>query len=426
MSGFSSLNDYVDEFKILTNMKKLNIKSLALFAGIVSSALLTSCDSSDDMMQKEKTLTKTITVENVVMPKKFVQSGSFRGQDNPPIMPGESTNFKFHAAKNQRLMFITMYGASADWFFAPDHGGIQLYDEQGRAITGDVSNQIKLWDNGSKLTKTETEDANISEVQGVTASSLLKVSLAYDEATSEFTATITNTSNTDAQHTTGFSPGVFAVSNFNGAELIEKMPFFTPNQKSNPEVTAIAEGGNINPLLSMVQENTGIITGISPVLVVLYSGDHNPIFMPGQKDNGIGLKEVAQSGNSTKLMESLKKMSNVQDVFVLGTAPVGPGQKVMKTFTAKEGCKIAYVTMFGFSNDWFYANETGIPVTHSGNITSSAGLYDNGTAVDQYPGAGNKQPVFMGTSAPESKAIEMVGNMYPVPTVSKVLKITLQ
>ena len=53
--------------------------------------------------------------------------------------------------------------------------------------------------------------------------------------------------------------------------------------------------------------------------------------------------------------------------------------------------------MFGFSNDWFYANEVSIDATVKGELSSKTALFDSGTGVDQYPGAGNRQALFGGT-----------------------------
>ena len=75
-------------------------------------------------------------------------------------------------------------------------------------------------------------------------------------------------------------------------------------------------------------------------------------------------------------------------------------------YQATNGDKIAYATMFGYSNDWFYSNEKEIIINNTkGDITSNTILLDSGTGVDQYPGAGNKQALFGGTSEAESKAI---------------------
>lgn len=92
-------------------------------------------------------------------------------------------------------MFATMYGASKDWFFAPENPGIKLYNDNGTPVTGDISAQIKLWDNGSKDNITGNPESNpVAMVPNVDASKLMKLNLTYDDTASEFTLSITNTS----------------------------------------------------------------------------------------------------------------------------------------------------------------------------------------------------------------------------------------
>lgn len=406
-------------------MKKNRFRA-ALSAVVLAGLVFTSCSKDDDMKPSTGSM-RTLTVENIVTPKLFVESGSFKNMgESPIIQPGQSVSFKFKAGKGQALMFTTMYGKSKDWFFASQQPGIKLFNAQGKAMTGDVSSQVKLWDNGTKNDKTGASESNpIMEVKGVDASKLLNVMLSYEEPTSEFTLTIKNTS-AGTGNETPFSPGIWAVSTFDGNKLLAEKPFFTPGEKSNPEMTDIAQMGKIDKLKMKVEANTGIITGISPVLVVVYQGEKNPIYELGKKDPGMGLKDLAQKGNASKLQESLKKMKGVKGIYIAGTAPVGPGQKVMTQYKAGDGDKLAFVTMFGFSNDWFYANEQVLSAKLSGDITNKTALFDSGTGVDQYPGAGNRQALFGGTPQAENKPISKVGTTFPVPPVNKVLKITIQ
>ena len=406
-------------------MKKNRFRA-ALSAVVLAGLVFTSCSKDDDMKPSTGSM-RTLTVENIVTPKLFVESGSFKNMgESPIIQPGQSVSFKFKAGKGQALMFTTMYGKSKDWFFASQQPGIKLFNAQGKAMTGDVSSQVKLWDNGTKNDKTGASESNpIMEVKGVDASQLLNVMLSYEEPTSEFTLTIKNTS-AGTGNETPFSPGIWAVSTFDGNKLLAEKPFFTPGEKSNPEMTDIAQMGKIDKLKMKVEANTGIITGISPVLVVVYQGEKNPIYELGKNDPGMGLKDLAQKGNASKLQESLKKMKGVKGIYIAGTAPVGPGQKVMTQYKAGDGDKLAFVTMFGFSNDWFYANEQALSAKLSGDITNKTALFDSGTGVDQYPGAGNRQALFGGTPQAENKPISKVGTTFPVPPVNKVLKITIQ
>ena len=406
-------------------MKKNRFRA-ALSAVVLAGLVFTSCSKDDDMKPSTGSM-RTLTVENIVTPKLFVESGSFKNMgESPIIQPGQSVSFKFKAGKGQALMFTTMYGKSKDWFFASQQPGIKLFNAQGKAMIGDVSSQVKLWDNGTKNDKTGASESNpIMEVKGVDASKLLNVMLSYEEPTSEFTLTIKNTS-AGTGNETPFSPGIWAVSTFDGNKLLAEKPFFTPGEKSNPEMTDIAQMGKIDKLKMKVEANTGIITGISPVLVVVYQGEKNPIYELGKNDPGMGLKDLAQKGNASKLQESLKKMKGVKGIYIAGTAPVGPGQKVMTQYKAGDGDKLAFVTMFGFSNDWFYANEQALSAKLSGDITNKTALFDSGTGVDQYPGAGNRQALFGGTPQAENKPISKVGTTFTIPPVNKVLKITIQ
>ncbi|WP_306350528.1 spondin domain-containing protein [Flavobacterium sp. '19STA2R22 D10 B1'] len=403
-------------------------KFLPLVMLLIGSCIV-SCNDNDDTSVIAQS--STITFENKIVPKDFVQSGTFKGIGDdvimaPVVLPGQSINFKFNAGKTQSLMFATMYGASKDWFFAPEHPGLKLYDTDGNAITGDVSAQIKLWDNGTKDDVTgDIEDKDIAMVPNVDASQLMKLELEYNASTSEFTLIMTNTSG-GTMNETPFSPGVWAVSNFLGGNLLNNMPFFKPGQRSNIEITAIAEMGNNELLAVKTKEKTGIITGLSPVLVVVYSGDINPIYELGKKDEGKGLKFIAQMGNVSTLKENLINVAGVKGVYVAGNAPIGPGQKESVQFESTTGDKIAYVTMFGYSNDWFYANEPIIFANEKGDITNKTSLFDDGTGVDQYPGAGNNQALFGGTPALEDVVISKVGDDFPVPELTEVIKVTIE
>src|ERR1700753_2062575 len=95
---------------------------------------------------------ETITVENVLNSRPLVESGTFKGTGSPAlILPGQSTTITFSAAKGEALSFATMYGWSNDLFFAPANPGILVYDNNGNPIEGDVSAQVKLWDNGTRI-----------------------------------------------------------------------------------------------------------------------------------------------------------------------------------------------------------------------------------------------------------------------------------
>jgi len=358
------------------------VAATLLFAG----TSLVSCDDDDDNKGNPNG-NAVIVIDNVTAKKDFNQSGTFRGEGNGGvIMPGEEFSFTFYAGKNQALMFATMYGYSNDMFFAPANPGITLFDKDGNPTTGDVSNQIKLWDNGTRQNQVPGADVehpgtaealNVTEVPGMdaqeneypAASDMMKASLSYNSATSQFTITIRNNS-ASTTRTTPFSPGLWAISNMNGDELAMKEPFFTPGQKSSTEMTTLAETGNPTPLYEKVEATTGIITALSPAVVVVYSGTTNPLYTLNERDGGAGLKELAQTGDGKKLKESLERMRGVDQVYIIGNDAIAPGENYEGAFIARNGYNISFTTMFGYSNDWFYSTNTVVESTTKGDITS--------------------------------------------------------
>src|SRR5690606_12317364 len=97
----------------------------------------------------------TISIENVAPQRPFTSAGVFdtpRGDSEPgPATPGKSYEFTIHAGRTQKLSLVTMLAATNDLFYGPDGDGIALYDEDGEPISGDVTDQIYLWDPGTEV-----------------------------------------------------------------------------------------------------------------------------------------------------------------------------------------------------------------------------------------------------------------------------------
>lgn len=432
-------------------MKTYLVKKLSLLA--FSGFFFTAC-KKDNMNAPQP---GTITIENVLDSKPLVESGTFQGTGKPPlILPGQSASITFSAAKNQRLTFATMYGWSNDLFFAPENPGLKLYNDDGTPITGDVSAQIKLWDNGTRINQApgasvmhpgtaEATPKNIKEVTSIDdygnnylpASQLMKLSLAYN-GNSTFTLTIMNNSGGTANETP-FSPGVWAISYVAGGSLLLPQPIYSAGTPSANGLTNIAEAGNNTMLSAYLSQLTGIFTPLSPVLVVVYNGGTNPFYKTGEYDRNEGLKDLAQKGNADILAAALKTKPGVKAVYVLkapATTVLLPkigdnmGGKVSQQLSIKKGDKIAIATMYGFSNDWFFAT-TGndIDATQKGDVSSMIGLFDDGTAINQFPGAGITQFNLAGTPLNESKPIQAVPNpneFTTLPAVPNIIKVTLQ
>jgi len=431
--------------------KSTTHKSLAVLSLL---AVFASCSKDNDSMPVP--VNSTITIENVLQSQPLVESGTFQHSGSSPlVMPGESVSFQFSAAKGEAVNFAMMYGWSNDLFFAPAAPGIQVYDASGDPIEGDVSSEVKLWDNGTRVNQhpgvsvmhpgtAEATPGNVTEVKGtdaqgnayLPASSLVSATLKYN-GNSTFTLTIKNISGGTANETP-FSPGVWAISYIVGGNLLNANPLYTQGQPSVNGLTDIAEMGDPTKLYDYIKGITGIFTPLSPVLVVVYNGIANPVYTVGEADGGHGLTALAQKGDASGLAAYLKTVKGVKNVYVLAAEnttvllpSIGgqPGSSVSQQLSVTSGDKVVIATMYGFSNDWFFATKGEIDATQHGDISTQVGLFDDGTAVNQFPGAGVTQVNLAGMPITESKPVSEVPNpnaFTTLPAIDQILKVTLQ
>jgi hypothetical protein len=435
----------------MDQLKTVRLVSLAVLLPVTFAAC--KKDKNDGMMGMPQQV--TLTVENVLKSQPLVESGTFQGKGSPALInPGDSTVITFSAAKGEALSFATMYGASNDLFFAPANPGIQVYDDKGNPIEGDVSAAIKLWDNGTRVNQQPgagvshpgvAESKNVTEVIGMdaqgnmygVASTLVKATLKYN-GNSMFTLTLHNNTG-GTPNETPLSPGVWSVSYIAGGNLLAPHPLYTADMPTANGLTNIAESGDNSVLSKYVTGMTGIFTPLSPVLVVVYNGIENPVYKVGQADAGNGLTLLAQKGNADTLANYLKTVKGVKAVYVLpapSTTVLLPqiggaqGGMVSQKLSVNAGDRVVIATMYGFSNDWFFASAgNGVDATQKGDISGSITLYDDGTAVNQFPGAGVTQFNLAGTPLKESQPITAVPNpnaFTTLPGITDMIKVTLQ
>jgi hypothetical protein len=79
-----------------------------------------------------------------------------------PIRPGDSYEFRVTASPGMKFFMTQMFGQSNDWFYAPGPNGIALFDTKGNPVSGDITDQLYLWDAG----KEKDEEIGIGPNQG--------------------------------------------------------------------------------------------------------------------------------------------------------------------------------------------------------------------------------------------------------------------
>jgi hypothetical protein len=181
----------------------------------------------------------------------------------------------------------------------------------------------------------------------------------------------------------------------------------------------------------------------SPGLWVVHTGKH-VVFTRGEPDRGVGLEAQAEDGNPSVLAEAVKAAKGIVASGVFET-PVGddkpgpalPGKAFEFTFQASPGQRLTLTTMFGQSNDLFYApGDDGIALFHdghpiSGDLTGRLQLWDAGTEVNEEPGSGpNQAPrqVAPNTGPSEHQPVRLIEDVkdgFRYPPVEQVLRVTI-
>lgn len=196
-------------------------------------------------------------------------SGAFDTPDGAsepsPIGPGETYAFEFSAEPGAALSFATMFVPSNDLFFAPEPGGVRLF-EGGEAISGNVTAQVALWDAGTEVNEEPgvgpnqvqnqpepntgpDENAPVREIGDVddgfdypTASDLIQVTVTPVEETAT-TGTVTTGAETTGVETTGTGTTEFGTTTgTTGGNATGTTDFF--GTETGTPGTGTTSGGN--------------------------------------------------------------------------------------------------------------------------------------------------------------------------------------
>jgi hypothetical protein len=202
---------------------------------------------------------------------------------------------------------------------------------------------------------------------------------------------------------------------------------------------SLAEDGNPGGLGDHLSDHSGLVSPLAPGAWAVHSMGSMVLFTNNMSDYGEGLEGLAEDGDPTSLLASLGSKSEVTSSGVFNTptgssgpGPLFPGNKYEFTFTAEEDQWLSFATMFVQSNDLFYAvgGESGISLWNngvplSGDVTSYLMLWDAGTEVNEYPGAGLHQPPRINGGPTENGVVKIVNDGFSYPSVSDVIKVTI-
>lgn len=430
---------------------------LTIFAG---SMLLAGCKKDKNEPETPDSKTFTVTVTNASVAKDYFESGVFNtpvGSTAPgPALPGNSYEATFHAGIGHKLSFATMFVQSNDLFFAPSGAGIELYSN-GNPVSGDITNQILLWDAGTEVNEMPGTGANqpprqtgpntgpaengtVREISNVNdgftypaTSTTIKASLDYmgDET---FKLTIENL----AGSTSPLAPGVFVVHT-------AENPLFTAGVADLGQgLEGLAEDGDASILGASSEAATGYFSPLAPGVFAIHKDGVKPLFTNNSADYGDGLEGLSEDGSPGDLATSLSNMDAVSASGMFNTptgasapGPLLPGASYTFSFTAEEGDHLSFATMLVQTNDLFYAPAgagfdlwaNGSPRT--GDVTSLISLWDAGTETNEFPGAGaNQAPRQSGpdTGADENgtvRAIDNVNDGYSYPNVTDAIRVSI-
>lgn len=376
----------------------------------------------------------TVRLSNIA-PWTYFKSGVFNtpvGRASPgAIHPGDAYEVTFTAGSQHRLSFVTMLGASNDWFYGTPPEGIALYND-GVPLSDDVTSLLRLYDAGSEIDEEPAVGASTGPKQGEPTagaadpvgfvralqnpiylsdgstfslpelSDVLHVTIApVGERT--FRLRIENVSAEGALVTSegardiGLSPGVWVMHTTTD-------PLFTIGQADRGQgLELIAESGRVQMLGDYLASSSGVATGFSPAVYVVHDRGM-PLFTVDQPDRGQGLEEIAESGNVSLLDEELgtafPEGASAKGVVNMtegsdAPGPLRPGQSYSFSVMASPGDRLSFASMFGVSNDWIVATpDTGVALFDangaalSGDFTGDLHFYDVGTEIDEEPAVG--------------------------------------
>ena len=418
-----------------------------------------------DFMGTRAAYTFQVTIENISPPYPFSASGHFAvpvGAMEPgPLLPGNTYAFEFEAGPGSYLSFATMMVHSNDLFYAPGPMGIALWEDHEQK-TGDITDQIQLWDAGTEMNQEpgegpdqplqggpgtgEADPDNTVRLAEDTYGTLPEVDsvirvMVESTGPTTFRVTIENVS---VDHTlvtvrglcleVPLAPGVFVVHH-------RPNPLFTVGEPDRGHgLEGLAEDGDIAMLAAAVPMGTGLFNLIAPGIYASHA-ESGLLFNPGTTASA-GIEAMAEDGNPTILGAEVLAGGGFRDagpfavpVGGTGPGPLYPGGTYAFNVTAVHGDYLSFVTMLVQTNDIFFAPpEGGISLFPDGQpldgiVTDMVMLWDAGTEVNEKPGVGLFQAprqLAPNTGADEMGMVRLLDDeMFTYPGVGQVIRVTV-
>ena len=401
----------------------------------------------------------TVRIENISPVFAYIASGVFAipsGTDGPgPLPPGQSYGFSFEAPPGAKVSFATMFVQSNDLFYAPDEEGIALWDDAGNRISGDVTDQVMLWDSGTEVNQPIGTGADQAPRQSgantgaADEDNTVRIAMGDDIPAVDSVIRVTITPSEDSA--TGFdvqienvwsgeqpqllAPGVFVV------HMGSAFLFSSGFPDTGEGLEALAEDGDPRGLAETVSANTGVVGILAPGVFAVHQ-EAGVLFTSGSPDRGEGLEALAEDGNPRGLAGALASNDRVSASSVFAVpegrdepGPLLPGGAYVFSFSASAGDRLSFATMFVHSNDLFFApSEEGIALfgedgsTMMGDITSMVQLWYAGTEINQPLGVGLDQaPRQSGpnTGAPDPDNTVRLATGAHIPAVDSIIRVTI-
>lgn len=408
-----------------------------------------------------------VAIENISVPYPYSASGHFAvpvGTMTPgPLTSGNSYSFDFEAGPRSRLSFATKMMHSNDLFYAPGPMGIPLWDGH-EQLTGDITDQIQLWDAGTEMNEEPGEGPN-QPLQGGPQSgeadpnpnvrladdewetlpdvdSVIRVTLESTGPTT-FRVTIENISQDHTLVTVRglclevpLSPGVFVIHD----ETLPA-PLFTPGEPDRGHgLEGLAEDGDITMAAAAVQLGTGLFNLIAPGVYASHA-DAGLVFRTGTTASP-GVEAMAEDGDPTILGAEVLLTGGFRTagafavpVGEMAPGPLYPGGAYGFQVTAVHGEYLSFVTKLVQTNDIFFAPPPegialfpdGQPL--SGEVTSMVMLWDAGTEVNEKPGVGlfqTPRQLMPNTGMDEMGMVRLLDDeMFTYPETGQVIRVTV-